>query len=38
MPMFAWVNASEAAVNTATASAPAASARSSPRSFGTSTG
>ena len=38
MPMFARVNSSEAAVKTAIASAPAASARSSPRTFGTSTG
>ena len=38
MPMLCCVNASDAAVNTATASTPAASARSSPRRFGTSTG
>ena len=38
MRMLACAKASEAAVNTATASAPAAMARSMPRMFGTSTG
>jgi hypothetical protein len=38
MPMFAWVNDSEAAVKTAISVAPAACARSRPRVFGTSTG
>ena len=38
MLMFAFVNGSDAAVKTQMASAPAASARSRPRAFGTSTG
>jgi hypothetical protein len=38
IPMLALVNASVAAVKTAIASTPAASARARPRSFGTRTG